>query len=308
MSLQRHDRFDRRPSHPIAVEFALVTATLVGVFLWRRLSRAAFSVVFGSPAFDGPVVGGLVTGGFFVGGVALFAALYAGVRGVDVGLSLPTRDDLEPLGVAVALPVALVALTKLVGVATGVPYNSFTKTAYAADAPVTAVLVVAGLGVAVAVPVLVIVCQVLVQGSFRRVVDGESAVVLTTLVTGFVAVSTAGGVTAVPDRGKIAGSALFALLLVGGLYARDRIDGGRLRSLVLAPAALFVALVVLSGVAAVGSVAGGLFALAHLAVLGVAAATYERTGSVAVPAVAYATLLLANRLVVFLFEAGMQSW
>lgn len=76
----------------------------------------------------------------------------------------------------------------------------------------------------------------------------------------------------------------------------------------MVPAALFAALVVLSGVAAVGSVAGGLFALTHLAVLGLAAATYERTGSVAVPAVAYATLLLANRLVVFLFEAGLQSW
>lgn len=308
MSLRRRDRFDRRPSHPIAVEFALVTAALVGVFLWRRLSRAAFSVVFGSPAFDGPVVGGLVTGGFFVGGVALLAALYAGVRGVDVGLSLPGRDDLRLVGLVAVAPVALVALTKLVGVATGVPYNSFTKTAYAVDAPVTPVLIVAGLGVAVGVPILVIVCQVLVQGSFRRVVDGESAVVLTTLVTGFVAVSTTGGLAAVPDRGKLAGSALLALLLLGGLCARDRIDGGRLRSLVLVPAALFAALVVLSGVAAVGSVAGGLFALTHLAVLGLAAATYERTGSVAVPAVAYATLLLANRLVVFLFEAGLQSW
>jgi hypothetical protein len=311
MSLQTGDRFDGResPSHPIAVEFGLVTAALVGVYLWRRLSREVLSLVFGSPAaFDGLLIAGLVTGGFFVAGVALFVALYAAVRDIDVGLRLPSRADLRLVGVAAVVPVALVGLTKLVGVVTGVSYGSLTKTAYAADAPATPVLLVTGLGLVVGVPVLVAVCQVLVQGSFRRVLDGGSAVALTTFVTGFVAVSDTGGLTAVPDRGTLAGAVLFALLLGGGLYARDRVDGDRLRLLSLLPVLLFAALVVLSGVAAIQSVAGGLFALTHLAVLGLAAATYERTGSLAVPAVAYASLSLVNRLVVYVFEAGVQHW
>ena len=323
MSLQSGDRFDdrerpggrkrpddrERPSHPIVAEFALVTAALVGVSLWRRLSSDVLSLAFGSPAaFDGLLLNGVVTGGVFVAGVALFAGLYAAVRDVDVGLALPSRNDLRLTGLAAVTPVALVGLTKLVGTATGVPYNSLTKTAYAADASVTPVLIVAGLGLVVAVPVLVIVCQVLVQGSFRRVLDGGSAVALTTLATGFVSMSTTGGLTPVPDRGKLAGAALFALLFGGGLYARDRVADDRLRALFLAPVGLFGAVVVLSGIAAVESVASGLFALTHLAVLGLAAYAYERTGSLAVPAVAYASLLLANRLVVYLFEPGMQNW
>ena len=286
-----------------------MTAALVGVSLWRRLSSEVLSLAFGSPAaFDGLLLNGVVTGGVFVAGVALFAGLYAAVRDVDVGLALPSRNDLRLTGLAAVTPVALVGLTKLVGTATGVPYNSLTKTAYAADASVTPVLIVAGLGLVVAVPVLVIVCQVLVQGSFRRVLDGGSAVALTTFATGFVAASTTGGLTPVPDRGTLAGAALFTLLFGGGLYARDRVADGRLRSLFLVPVLLFGAVVALSGVAAVESIAGGLFALTHLVVLGLAAYAYERTDSLAVPAVAYASLLLANRLVVYLFEAGLQNW
>jgi hypothetical protein len=43
-------------------------------------------------------------------------------------------------------------------------------------------------------------------------------------------------------------------------------------------------------------------------VLGIAAYTYTETESLLVAALAYASLFLANRVVVVVFEAGMQNW
>jgi hypothetical protein len=43
-------------------------------------------------------------------------------------------------------------------------------------------------------------------------------------------------------------------------------------------------------------------------VLGVAAYAYDRSGSLLVPALAYASLLSTNRTVVFVLEAGMRGW
>ncbi|MFB6195254.1 MAG: hypothetical protein ABEI80_03720 [Haloplanus sp.] len=309
MSL-RTDRVPSVRSHPITAEFALVAAALVGVSLWRRLLRDALSVVTLPPAVDGVLVGGLLAGAVFLAGLVAFAGAYAAARDVDVRLTLPTRSDLPAVGLAVGVPLALVAVTKLVGVATGVPYNALTKTAVAADPPLVPVLLLAGLTVLLGVPTLVVVCQVLVQGSFERVVGGDGAIALTTLVTGFAMTSTAGGLTVVPETGKLVGVVLFVGLLGVGVLAHDRLDRDRtrLRALAYAPLLLFVGLVVLSAVASVDTLAGGLFATAHLAVFAVAAYTYDRTDSLLTPALAYATVLLANRAVVVVLESGMQHW
>jgi len=295
-----------RRARAVTVEFAIVTVALVGLYLWQHLVAGALSLL-GSPP-GGVFVGGIVSGGLLLLGIVLFTGAYVSVRGVDPGLGLPTTADAPAVALAVLVPAGLVALTKLVGVATGVPYNALTKTAVAADSRLRPILLVATLGLLVGVPALVAICQVLVQGSFDRVVAGDAAVVLTALVTGFVMVSTTGGLATIPDRGKLGGTVLFALLLGGALVADDRFDRDWLRSLAAAPAVGFVALVVLSGVAGVDTVAGGLFASTQLATLGVAAYTYDRTASLPVPALAYASLLLANRAVVVVFEAGMQSW
>ncbi|WP_248896779.1 hypothetical protein [Haloplanus halobius] len=300
--------FDRY-RHPVAVSVALVTALLIGVFLWRRLLWRTVSVAAGpDPLFGSVLVGGLLTGSVFLAGLVLLTGAYTSALGIDRGVALPDRTGLPAVGLAVVVPLAFVAATKLVGVLTDVPYNSLTKTAVAAGASVRPVALLAGLGLLISVPTLCLVCQVLVQGTFAQVVDGTEAVVLTTLVTGFAMTSTAGGLATVPDRGKLAGTALFAGLLCAGVYAADYADGERLRALGYVPAALFVAFVVVAGVASVDSIAGGLFAVTQLAVLGIAAVTSDRTGSLLPPAFAYATLLLANRLVVFVFEPGVQSW
>ena len=309
MSLHADVRVALRSMHPLAVEFGIVTATLACVSLSVRLVPGALSSVFESPsAFDGLLVGGLVNGGLLLAVLVVFAGAYVRVRDIDVGLTLPTASDLPAAAVAVLTPLALVGLTKLVGVATGVPYNALTKSSVAPDAPLRPILRVSGLGLLVGVPTRAVLCQVLVQGSFERVVDGDGAVALTTLLTGFLLVSDAGGLTTVPDRGKLAGAVVFAFLLGVALLVNERADRDWVRVLAAVPAAAFVALVVLSGIAGVGSVAAALFALATLATLGVAAATYHRTRSLLVPALAYASLLFADRAVVIVFEAGMRSW
>jgi hypothetical protein len=166
-----------------------------------------------------------------------------------------------------------------------------------------ATLALVGMGTAVAVPCLAATCQVLVQGSLARVFDGGRAVLATTLVAAFATLSTAGGLTAVPERGKLAGAAAFVLALAALRYAADA-AGGRVRSLATLTASLFAAALLLAGVAGVESLAAGLFALTHLAVLGVGAYTYDRTGSLVVPALAYLSVSLAKATVVLVVEAG----
>ncbi|AUV83719.1 hypothetical protein C2R22_20425 [Salinigranum rubrum] len=287
--------------------FALLTAALAAVALWRYLvSRLLSAGVVPVPRSGGLAVDVLVTDGPFVVGVVAFAGAYAVGRDIDVGVTLPS--DAKTVGLAVTLPFALVGLTKLVGTLDGVPYNSLTKTAYAADAPVWPVITVTGLSLLVGVPVVVAVCQVLVQGSLRPAVDGDAALVLTTLVTAFVMVDTTGRLSSVPDVGKVVSVVAFTALLALGRYGHDRVAVDRVRSLAYLPVALFVCVVSLAGVAQVESVTGGLFALTQLATFGVAAYASDRTGSLLPPALAYACFWLANTAVVYGFEAGLQHW
>jgi hypothetical protein len=303
VSLQFDARSATRRARPLAVEFGFVTAALVGLYLWQRLVA-----IVGPPPVGSVLVGGVVSGGLVLLGVVLFAGTYVAVRDIDPGLAVPTRADRAAVAAAALTPLALVALTKLVGVATGVPFNALTKTAVAADPPLSPILLLAGLSLVVGVPSLVGICQVIVQGSVGRVVDGDAAIVLTTLVTGFVMVSSVGGLATVPDRGKLGGAVVFVLLLGVALFAGARVDRDWMRWLAAAPVVAFAALVVLSGVAGVDSIAGALFALSQLATLGVAAYAYDRTDSLLAPALAYANYLLATRAVVVVFEAGIRSW
>jgi hypothetical protein len=298
-----------RSARSLAVEFGAVTVALVCLVLWRRLLDGLLSATLGPPsARGGLLVSGLVDGGLLLLGLVAFGGVYVRVRGVEVGLTRPTTADLPAVLVAALAPPAFVALTKLVGVATGVPYNGLTKAAVAVDAPLGPTVFVASLGLVVGVPALLVSCQVLVQGSFARVVDGDVAVVLTTLVAGFLFVNDAGGPTALPERGKLAGAVVLAVLVGVALVVHERAGRDWLRYLGAAPAIGFVTLVGLAAVADVDTLAGGLFALAHLVTFAVAAFAYDRTDSLLGPAVAYASLLLADRVVVVVFEAGMRSW
>jgi len=309
MSLQNDAKPAATSNQPIVLEFGIITALLVGVYLWRELVSEVLATVFGKPPVVGGVLlGGLVSGGILLVGLIGFTVAYSRFREIDLGLRLPSLKVAPLVGLAVLTPIICVALTKLVGVVTGVPYNALTKTSIAADAPVLPVLLIAGLGLIIGVPMLVVICQVLIQASFDQVVGSETAIVLTTAVAGFVMASNTGGLAPVPELGKLIGAIAFMLTLGVAVYANERLDNDSLRYLGFAPRVVVTTIIAFAGIAGVETVAGGLFAVTQLAVLGVAAYTYDRTASLLVPALAYAALLLANRTVVFVFEAGMQSW
>ena len=294
----------RRTLPPIGVELGLVTGVLAVLYLWRRLLRAV-PPIGADATTQGLLFAGAVHGGLLLGGLVAVVGAYAAARSVDTGVALPSVDDLSRIGIAMLTPLSLVALTALVGSATGVRYGSLTRTAVAADPPLTPVLIVTGLGLLVGVPALAVVCQVLVQGSFARIVDSGTAVLLTTALTAFLTVSDTGSLTAIPDLGRLVGTAVFVALLGGGALFARRIDRRRVRLLAFLPVAAFGLFLVGTGITGIDSVAAGLFAATRLATLGVAAWSYDRTGSLLVPALAYASLLSADRVVVVAFEAGL---
>ena len=309
MSLRNGALPPLRLDQPILVEFGLVTVLLAGVFLWQRFVTVAQTALVGLlPATGSIVLTGLVSGGLLIGGAVGLAVAYVSVRDLDVGLSRPTRADLPLVALAGVGPIALVSLTKLVGTVTGVPYNSLTMTAYAADAPLVPVATVAGLGLLVGTPTLVLVCQVFVQESFTQVVEDDVAIVLTTLVAGFLVGSSTGGFSAAPELGRLVGAGVGVIALGIAVYGCEQVAHDGLRYLTYVPAVVVAGVIVVSSVTEVGSVAGGLFAVTHLAVLGIAAYTYDRTDSLVAPALAYGCLSASNMLVVYLFEAGIQSW
>lgn len=283
-----------RPSSRAAtVEGGAVAAVLAAALLWRRAVR-------GVGGADASLARGAAAGLALVAGLAVLVGAYARVRGVEIGLRAPSRTDAVAL--ALVVPAALVGVTELVGTATGTAYGALATTHYGSLSPPGPVLTLVALGVALSVPGLVLVCQVLVQGGLTRLFGGERAVVATTLVAGFVATDHA-GLAAVPGAGKVVGTLAFVPLLGLALYASERVKRDPLRALAALPVGLFVALVVGSGVAAVETLAGALYAATRLAALGVAAWGYERDGSVAVPALAYLSLALADAAVL-VAEAG----
>lgn len=300
-----------RSDVPVAVEFAAVVAALTAFSAWAWIvgttSAALLTVV---PAGGSFLLSGLVTGGITVVGVSLFVAAYASLRDVDVRveLSFPSLEDLPWVGLATVAPAALVGVTKLVGDATGVPFNSLTMSSYGAGTSAAAFLAPTALWLLVGVPALVAVCQVLVQGSAERVVEGPRAVAFTTLFAGFLAVSDTGGLTAFPTWTKLAAAALFVLALGVARYVAGRTGRRRLRSLAYLPAVALVLVAGLSGVAEIESIAGAAYAATLVLALGVAAYTYDRTDSLLVPALAYLSLLLTSASVVYVFEAGMKNW
>lgn len=289
--------------------FARVTAILVGLSVWHRLLSTLLEAVVGPlQGFVGLLATGLITGGLFIAGLVLFTRAYATYRDIEIKPVLPERAVLPLVGAAGVIPLLLVGLTKAVGSLIGVQYNSLSQTPVAAEATTGSILLLLGLRVLLTVPVLVLVCQVLVQGSFDRVLDRDNAVGLTAVLTGFVMVSNTGGLTVAPDEGKLAGAVLFAVVLALALYVNDRYPRDQLRYLAYVPLGLVTATSVVVGIATLESIAGLLFAGTHFAVFAVAADSYDRTDSLLAPAVAYAMLVLANRAVVVVFEAGIGSW
>lgn len=297
-----------RQNHPMTTELGLIVVVAAAFAFWPRVASTVSTPVLDSLALpDSLLVHGLVTGSVLLAGLSLFTGAYATLRDIEVRTELPSGGDLRQAGLALLIPAALVGLTKSVGALTSVTYGSLTKTFVAADPSLEPYLLVTGLGLFIGVPSFLLLCHVVVQGSFEKVVDGDVAVVATTVVAGFLLTSNAGNLSAFPDRGKLAGAALFVVAVGVALYATEHVRRQWLRVLAALPAVLLVGAALVSGIAAVESVAGALFALTQVAVLGFAAYSYERTDSLLVPALAYASFYLTGSAVVFVFEAGVHA-
>jgi hypothetical protein len=290
--------------HPLAAEFAVVVLALLGVHLWWRVVTALQPAVSSAVPIDSPAIGGPVAGA----GLVAYVGAYAALRGVDVGAVLPSGRNRWVLGPALLCPPALVVCTKLVGDATGVPYNALTMSAWSPGVSVVTFLSVVGPGVLVGACSLTVVCQPLVQGTFDRVADGGRAATLTTALAAVVLTSSTGALTAFPRPGKLALAGTVVVTLGIALYAVDNVERDAVAYLAYLPLTATLGLVVVAWAAETGSVAELLYGATHVAVLWTAAAGYRRSDSLLVPAVAYCTLLLSQEAVVFLFEAGMRSW
>lgn len=314
MSLQSGPLETVRSDHPLTTELAAVVAVLLAVSLWEHLAREFVlpGVGFGPGGYGYAVIDSLlltsvVTGGILLVGVAAIAGVYVTVRDVEVGGARPTGRVPTVVGAALA-PVALVALTKLVAAVSGTTYGALFQRSYGDPATVELFATTVVLMMVVVVPLLLLVCQVVVQGGLRRAVDGDAAVLLTTLVAGFLLVDATGGLAMLPEPGRVVGTVLFVLAVTAAAYGWERFDRRWLRYLSLVPVALLVGASVVSGVAAVETVPAVLFVGVKVGVLGVAASAYERTESLLAPALTYAAFLATSEAVVFFLEAGVQHW
>ncbi|MFC6614557.1 hypothetical protein ACFQAS_06240 [Halopenitus salinus] len=310
MALRERAAASPGSTHPVAAEFGIVAVMLTGLFVLQRTVAEVMAVLLAPPpAGDGILVSGLLRGLLLVSSVVVFGYVYVSARGIAVRRSVPTRSDLPTVAFAAAVPLGLAGVTKLAGSLTGVPYNGLVMASYAADASPLPIALVAAVGILTSVPILVVVSQMLLQGSFERVMATDEAIVATTVVASVVFTSSTGSVTAIPEPERVVVIGCFALLGALAVYGTDRFAGrDRRRFLAFVPLAAFSLLAVLSAIAAIGSITEGLYAIAHLATFGVAAYAYDRTDSPIAPAIAYVSLLVANVAIVYLLEAGMRSW
>jgi len=298
---------------PLATELLIVVAALLAVQLWTGTlwQRVVGPAVRNLPLADALGVDGLgaflassfVYSGLLVASVVVIAAVYVRARNVPVGTALPGRSDLAMVALAVATPLVLIGVTDLVGNVTSVPFKTLVLTAYAERASATFAAGTTLASVFVAVPLAVVLNQVLVQGSFRSITSSDTAIALTTLLGAFV-LGDQGLVGGIGETSKYVGVGLFALASLAVHVSRTRFDARWIWAVAAVPAVLFVVLSGVQWVASIDSIAAGLYGLANVATLGVAAYTYERTDSLLVPALAYASLLVASEAVVFLFEPG----
>lgn len=300
--LDRADRLDR----PIAVDLSAVVGLIAVSYLWAILLGNALAQVNATYPLPGRVLGVIVTWQLlYLGGFAGVAVLYLRIRGLDVGLALPRREHLPIVGAAAIAPAALIGLTKATGALTGVTIGELVLSHYGSAAGPTEFLVfavVSPLGTSVG---LALTCQVLFQETFAGTVDRGSAAPAAATVAGFLLLSDASGLAAVTDRGTLIAAVLFAAALWLAVVANERAERDWLRALAALPATVLVALAVFEGVAEIESLAGALLVVTYLATLGIAAYGYERTGSLVVPVLAYASVLVATEVVAFALEAGV---
>lgn len=295
-------------AHPIARETTLATLVLAGfALLWDLVSGPPDAVVGLVPDLGDPatslLVTGLVGGSLFLVPVTLLAVGYVRVRDVPVALEWPGPADLPLVAVAAVGPPSLALAVDAVADATGTSTSAVSGTFATAQGQVPLFLVLTALALLVTLPVYLLAAHVVVQSSLRRVASGPVSVALTTAIVG---APTLWGPSGLFSRNVVLAAALFVPAVALAVLARDRFDRASPRYLGHAPLAAFVVLVPVDFLWFAGGLAEVTYPLAQVAVVGFGAYAYERTDSLALPALALAGFEVATGAIVFFLEAGVR--
>lgn len=298
--------------HPIVAELFTIICVVLVVKLWVLLGwrGPVGNAVIGLPLTEVLGVHGtaafaasaFVSSGLLLASVGLIAAIYVTLRGLSVGRLFPAVADAWLLVPAITAPALLVAVTDLAGGLTGQSFSSVVLLRYGSEASIGFFVTTLGVKLFATVPLVVLVNQVVVQSSFRRTVGGDGAIVLTILLTAFVVGE--GGLDTFGEFGRYVALVLFAVAVLVTLVAWSRFDRHWIRAIASFPAVLFVFLAGVEWLASIGSLSAGLYGIATVTTLAVAAYTYERSNALLVPALAYSSLLVASELVLFVLESG----
>ncbi|WP_435118443.1 hypothetical protein [Halolamina sp. C58] len=273
----------------VVVELAIVVTLLFGFVTGTVLLDAALDPFF----LDSATSLLLVRNALALGWAGVLVASCAAWRGYPLPTSMPDRNDGRLVAAVVAATALLATLPFFyLAVRTGTGVDHVASTV-ADPGRVFTVRTLAR--IALFVPGMALLYHGLVQGALRHALGDERtlAVVATTLLGAYLAaptVVTYGSFGNGPwlsiwgDRAAVA--ILFVLALGVGVYADER-DGSP-GVLPWLPVLLGLGLVAAVLVPDVGSPGGVLVVATRTAVIGVAAAAYDATESLAVPALVYA--------------------
>ncbi|QLG62139.1 hypothetical protein [Halorarum salinum] len=295
---------DALPAHddheyPVLREFAVLVGVLALLTLWLDAVSALSNALL--PA-DGGVHRTLAAGtAVYLAAFVALAVAYALARDLPLALRPPSLADLPTVIAALVAPVALVAATELLAGLTGVAYADLLRTSYGPGTGLEG-FVLTGVALPVVGGVaLALLVQGVVQASFRRVLPARRAAAATVALAGVPLVDGV-GFDPVPGPGDLAFLLAAFVALAVAAYGRDRVRDPRLSALPALPLLLLVGVTVGEWLLRAAPAEVG-FTVVGLAVVALAAAVYDRAGSLWPPAAVYAAFSVTGQAVVFL-ETG----
>lgn len=295
-------------------EIAVVVLALVGFSLWLRVYEvvAPTLVQIGNDVVGGDDVGVpfnlLLVGGANAAVLLAFALAftlaYASTRELDIGTDVPGREDRVDVATATIVPVALVVGASVIASASGNGLPALLSRSVAEDGALEPIVAITFLALVTLVPIAVLVNHVLVQDSLRAAFGPRHGILLTIGIAAFLVDDPELLAVRVPF-GRVMGLALAVACLALAVVGTDVFESDYLSVLAWVPFAVILVLFGVSWVVSITSIAGAFLALAGLLTLAVAAATYERTRSLLVPAIAYVAFTLTIDVLVYGMETGV---
>ncbi|WP_415380923.1 hypothetical protein [Halosimplex sp. TS25] len=288
------------------VELAAAVALLALAQAYLNLLDVVFHPVLALasslPAGQRWTLARVVYGVLAIGGLGALAAAYVTVREVDLSLSLPEREH-GPLVAIAALVPAVLAVGSNVAAVVAAPEFSVGDFAVAAlNGPFGYLPGDYLVDPLVLVTLTALLYHGLVQASLARVVDGDIAVLATTLVAGILLREPHsmqfrnGPLWFTFSTEGVSMAVLFVITIAVIAHATDQFEDSRLRWLAFVPAVLALAYVAMWTTTTASSALDHVHTASGVVVIATAAYAYDRTDSLLVPAVAYLSFAVVDEL------------